>query len=137
MEMAVSFTMRGENQLVRILRSAETWIKRVEMPVAVYTLAVLGIGVGVITRVYPMRPDGAALTAADIPVGLRPVAYVLFALLIWAAMRVCMRLIPHIFRCSQSWWAKLLWFFIVILALPVGPLVYYLVMFRGSKVAAD
>jgi hypothetical protein len=135
--MASELHDKSESPLIRTARSVGSWVKRVEIRTAVYALAVLGLALGVVARLYPTRPDGTVLTAADIPAGARPIAYALFVLLIWAAMRVCMRLIPHVLHYPKSWSSRLLWLCVVILALPIGPLVYYLIVFRKSEVESE
>jgi hypothetical protein len=125
--------VKAESPLIRTARSVGDWAKAMEMRIAVYAVAILGAELGVVVRLYPTRPDGTVLTAADLPAGVRPIAYALFVLLLWACMRICMRLIPYLLLYPQSWWIRFLWLCVVILALPFGPLVYYLIVFRKAE----
>jgi hypothetical protein len=57
--------------------------------------------------------------------------YAAFAVTIWAAFQVIDELFPHAFHLQASVWTRLIW--LVLLTLwPIGPLAYYLAVYRAE-----
>ncbi len=68
----------------------------------------------------------------DFPLVLRPFVYAFFGLSVWSGFCIFDRILPHAFRRNAPIWIRMGWVVFMILLLPFGPTVYYLLVYRRN-----
>jgi hypothetical protein len=48
-------------------------------------------------------------TVSDLPLALRPLAYLVFALTVWGGLQIFNRLLPHLYHARIGFWSKVAW----------------------------
>ena len=80
-----------------------------------------------------VKGGGWTYTITDVPVALRPIAYLTFLVLLWSGFQFFDRLLPHAFHLNSSFWVKVGWIGLLLFVWPLGPPLYYFIVYRKTR----